>query len=130
TAVNAEFDDKMTTANTHFKENINEGIDNEFTVEWFSKAWNRSDYNKRVRKVFVVQSEKYKKELSDLLDPLTQKIADTLNAITLEIAAAKSAVEVFVQGLEPSLQAIGVSSAKEVMKKFASLENSIEQKQE
>lgn len=130
TTVNAEFEDKMTRANTHFKENINEGIDNEFTVEWLSKALDRSEYNHRVRKVFVAQSEKYKKELFDLLDPLTQKIADTLNAITLEIATAKAAVEVYVKGLEPSLQAIGVSSAKEVMKKFESLEKSIEQKQE
>lgn len=130
TTVNTEFDAKMTTANTHFKENINEGLDDEFISEFVAKRLNRSDYNRRVKNVFIAQSEKYKRELSDLLDPLTQKIANTLNSITREIAAAKKAVEVFVQGLEPSLQAIGVSSAKEVMKKFASLENSVEEKQE
>lgn len=130
TTVNAEFDEKMTTANKHFKDNINEALDDEFTSEFISKHLDRSDYNRRVKNVFVAQSEKYKKELSDLLDPLTQKIADTLNAITLEILVAKTAVEVYVQGLEPSLQAIGISSAKSVMEKFSSLEKSVEQKQE
>lgn len=130
TTVNTEFDEKMKTANDHFKENINTGLDDEFTSEFISKHLDREDYNNRVKAVFEAQSVKYKRELSDLLDPLTQKIADTLNAITLEISVAKLAVDVFVKGLEPSLQEIGNKSALAVMEKFSSLEKSVEQKQE
>ncbi len=130
TTVNEEFDSRMATANKHFKENINNGLDEEFTWEFAAKHLDRDDYNRRVRKVFIAESEKYKKELSDLLDPLTQKMAQTLNAIIDEIAAAKNAVIVYVNGLAPSLQEIGVESAKAVLDKFNTLEESVNEKQE
>ena len=130
TSVNTEFDSIMTTANQHFKENVNDGLDEEFTWEWAAKKLDREDYNKRVKKVFVRESEKYTKELSDALNPLTTKIADTLNSIIEEIQAAKKAVIVYVNGLDPSLAAIGAESAKGVLEKFSSLENSVNEKQD
>jgi hypothetical protein len=130
TSVNIEFDSIMTTANTHFKDNVNKGLDDEFTWEWAAKKLDREDYNKRVKKVFVRESEKYTTELSNALSPLTTRIANTLNAIVEEIQAAKNAVMVFVNGLEPSLTALGVESAKGVMEKFGNLENSVNEKQE
>lgn len=130
TSVNTEFDSIMNTANQHFKENVNNGLDEEFTWEWAAKKLDREDYNKRVKKVFVRESAKYTQELSQALNPLTTKIADTLNSIIEEIQAAKNAVIVYVNGLEPSLAAIGAESAKGVLEKFGNLENSVNEKQE
>jgi hypothetical protein len=129
-SVNIEFDLIMTTANDHFKKNVNDGLDDEFISEFVSKRLDRGDYNRRVKKVFVRESGKYTKELSDALNPLTAKIANTLNAIVEEINAAKNAVIVYVNGLEPSLAAIGAESAKAVLDKFNSLEKSVNEKQE
>ncbi len=129
TTVNTEFDSIMTTANDNFKKNVNNGLDDEFFSEFVSKHLDRSDYNRRVKKVFVRESEKYTTELSNALNPLTTKIANTLNAIVEEITAAKNAVIVYVNGLEPSLAAIGVESAKGVLEKFSALENSVNEKQ-
>jgi hypothetical protein len=130
TSVNTEFDSIMNTANQHFKENVNNGLDEEFTWEWAAKKLDRKDYNQRVEKVFVRESNKYTQELSQALNPLTTKIADTLNSIIEEIQAAKNAVIVYVNGLESSLAAIGVESAKGVLEKFGNLENSVNEKQE
>lgn len=130
TTVNAEFDSIMTTANDNFKKNVNNGLDDEFISEFVSKHLDRGDYNRRVKKVFVRESEKYTTELSNALNPLTTKIANTLNAIVEEITAAKNAVIVYVNGLEPSLAAIGAESAKGVLEKFSALENSVNEKQD
>jgi hypothetical protein len=129
TTVNTDFDNIMSKANENFRKNVNNGLDDEFTWEWAAKRLDRSDYNRRVKKVFVNESEKYKKELSEALDPLTQRIADTLNLIMVEIQAAKDAVVKFVNSLDPDLAEIGVQSAKAVMEKFASLESSVDEKQ-
>lgn len=129
TSVSEEFDAIMQTANTRFKDNVNNALDDEFTWEWAAKKLDRSDYNRRVKKVFVKESDKYKQELSDALNPLTTKIANTLNSIVDEIQAAKNAVIVFVNGLEPALAEIGVQSAKGVLEKFSSLEESVNEKQ-
>jgi fumarate reductase subunit D len=130
TSVNTEFDTIMTSANDHFKENVNNGLDDEFTWEWAAKKLDRKNYNERVTKVFKRESEKYTRELSGALNPLTAKIANTLNAIVAEITAAKNAVIVYVNGLEPSLAAIGAESAKGVLEKFNALENSVNEKQD
>ena len=129
-SVNVEFDSIMAVANGHFRDNVNAGLDDEFTWEWAAKRLDRSDYNRRVKKVFVRESDKYKQELSDALTPLTTKIADTLNAIVAEIQKAKEAVIVFVNGLDPDLAKIGVESAKEVLLQFGTLEESVNEKQE
>jgi hypothetical protein len=129
TSVSEEFDSIMQTANTHFKDNVNNALDDEFTWEWAAKNLDRADYNRRVKKVFVKESDKYKQELSDALNPLTTKIANTLNSIVDEIQAAKNTVIVFVNGLGPALAEIGVQSAKGVLEKFSSLEESVNEKQ-
>lgn len=130
TSVNTEFDSIMAKANQHFKDNVNQGLDDEFTWEWGAKQIDRQDYNRRVKKVFVKESAKYTQELSEALNPLTTKIANTLNSIIEEIQAAKNAVIVYVNGLDPSLAAIGAESAKGVLEKFSNLENSVNEKQQ
>ncbi|OLY94233.1 protein of unknown function [Cnuella takakiae] len=130
TTVNQEFDTLITTANDHFKDNVNKAMDDEFTWEWAAKKLDRDDYNQRVARIFNQESERYQKELSDALDPLTDKIATTLNSIVEEIQAAKKAVLVFVEGLDPALADIGVQSATAILEKFGTLEASVNQKQE
>lgn len=129
-SVNQEFDAIMNTANVNFKKNVNNALDDEFTSEWFTKTFSSDDYNRRVKNVFDKQSKKYQDELSTALTPLTQKIATTLNAIVDEIQAAKNAVTVFVNGLDPALKEIGMESARNVMDKFNTLQDSVNQKQE
>ncbi|MES2797453.1 MAG: DUF4157 domain-containing protein [Bacteroidota bacterium] len=130
TTVSQEFDGIMATANTHFKDNVNKAMDDEFTWEWAAKKLDRADFNRRVGRIFDNESKKFKKELSDALNPLTNKIADTLNAIMLEIQTAKKAVIDFVNGLEPGLEEIGMLAAKGVLEKFGTLETSVNEKQE
>ncbi|WP_275826418.1 DUF4157 domain-containing protein [Paraflavitalea sp. CAU 1676] len=128
--VNEEFDLVMARANEHFKTSVNHALDEEFTWEWASKTFDSGDYNRRVQKVFREESTKYENELSEALNPLTTKIANTLNAIVDEIEAAKKAVVVFVNGLEPALKDLGMESAKQVMEKFNTLQQSVNEKQE
>ncbi len=128
--VNDRFDRIMGVANDNFKKNVNEGMDDEFTSETVAKWLDEADFNRRVKKVFDRQSEKYKTELSASLDPLTNHIADTLNAIIREIKEAKDAVMVFVRGLPEGLQQMATESAAAVMEKFSSLEESVDQKQQ
>jgi len=130
TAVSTEFDGIMLKANDNFKRNVNDAMDEEFTWEWAAKKLDRDDYNSRVAKIFNEQSLTYTTELSNALTPLTNKIADTLNGILNEIQAAKNAVIVFVNGLDPALAEIGVESAKGVLEKFATLEESVNEKQQ
>jgi hypothetical protein len=129
-SVNTKFDGIMTKATENFQKNVNDGLDNEFTWEFGAKLIDRGDYDRRVLNVFNNESEKYKKELSDGLTPLTTEIADTLNAIVNEIAAAKNAVIVYVNGLDPALAEIGTIAAKGVLEKFNTLEESVNEKQD
>ena len=128
-SVNEEFDAIMATANANFKTNSNRALDDEFVWEWGAKVIDRPDFDKRVKKVFDEQTEKYRQELSTALNPLTNKIATTLNNIVAEIQAAKTAVTTFVKGLPTDLQEIGRQSAEGVMEKFKTLEQSVNEKQ-
>lgn len=128
-SVNDEFDAIMAKANEDFKDSVNEALDDEFTFEFLSKTFDNANYKRRVRKVFLNETEKYTRGLSNALNPLTNKIANTLNGITAEIEAAKQAVLVFVQGLEPALQDMGAQAAKSVLEKFTTLQESVTEKQ-
>lgn len=128
--VNVEFDLIMFIANENFKRNVNTDLDNAFTWEWASKAFDRDAYNKTVKGIFDKQSEKYKEALNIALDPLTRKIAQTLNETLDDIQAAKKAVVVYVNGLDPALAEIGLEAGKAVMEKFTTLEESVNEKQD
>ncbi len=128
--VSDDFDAIMSTANENFKKEVNNALDDEFSWEWAAKKLNRSDYNYRVGKVFKTESEKYTKALDLALDPLTNRIADTLNAIMSEIQEAKKAVKVFVEKQPLDMQEIAVVAAKGVLEKFSSLETAVNEKQE
>lgn len=129
-SVNEEFDAIMATASENFKKSVNKALDEEFTWEWASKTFDSSNYKRRVQGIFETESEKYTRELSNALSPLTTKIANTLNGVGDEIEAAKNAVVVFVKGLEPALQEMGVEAAKQVMDKFNTLQESVNEKQQ
>lgn len=128
--VNEDFDAIMAKANDNFKKSVNDALDEEFTWEWAAKKLDRDDYNRRVAKVFTKESEKYTDELSRALDPLTTRIATTLNAIVDEIQNAKKAVKVYVEAQPKDLQQIALESAKGVMEKFTGLEAAVNEKQE
>lgn len=129
-SVNEDFDAIMAKANENFKISANRALDEEFSWEWASKTFSPGDYKNRVQKVFTAESKKYEDELSKALDPLTTRIADTLNAIIEEIQAARKAVKVFVDGLPKDLQDVGMESAKAVMEKFNTLQDSVNEKQQ
>ncbi len=128
--VNADFDAVMARANENFKNNVNKAMDDEFTWEGATKLLDKEDHRRRVAKVFKNESDRYTRELSAALTPLTDKIAETLNAILDKIYRAKNEVKQYVETLEPDLQNIGNEAAKAVMEKFASLEESVNRKQE
>ncbi|MBX3257548.1 MAG: DNA/RNA non-specific endonuclease [Chitinophagaceae bacterium] len=129
-SVNEAFDAVMVKANENFKVSVNNALDEEFSWEWFSKTFSSGEYKRRVKKVFDAEQAKYEEELSKALDPLTTKIADTLNAIIDEIQAARKAVKVYVDGLPADLKDIGIESANAVMEKFNALQDSVNEKQQ